>query len=156
MEDKNELYHSDSYLGETYNDGLYHYKYVYKKRINGKWRYFYKNDNAVYEKVKGNPNSKYGTYLHMGPNSTRVGHVVKSNKLFSKTTTSTMKPPGKDRAGATDVITTTREVGKIEQGVDAVKKALGKFGKQTIKTTNKAVNKGKKTLSRLWKKLKNR
>lgn len=39
------LYHSDIYLGETYDDGLRHFKYIDKKMVNGKWKYYYKDDN---------------------------------------------------------------------------------------------------------------
>lgn len=40
---KNELMHSDVYLGKDYSDGLQHWKYISKEFINGKWRYYYTN-----------------------------------------------------------------------------------------------------------------
>lgn len=33
--------HSDSFLGTEFSDELYHWKYIKKKKINGKWRYYY-------------------------------------------------------------------------------------------------------------------
>lgn len=39
---KNNLCHSDIYLGEEFSNGLYHYKYLKKvKSPSGKWRYIY-------------------------------------------------------------------------------------------------------------------
>lgn len=40
----NELYHSDVYLGKDYSDGIKHYKYIKREKVNGRWRYYYKND----------------------------------------------------------------------------------------------------------------
>lgn len=36
-----ELFHSDLFLGSEFSDELYHWKYVKKKKVNGKWRYYY-------------------------------------------------------------------------------------------------------------------
>lgn len=45
----NELYHSDTYLGEDFSDGVYHWKYLDKIKLpKGKWRY-------IYERAKGIP-----------------------------------------------------------------------------------------------------
>lgn len=44
MYNEDELYHSDTYLGEDYTDGIHHWKYIKRERINGKWRYYYKDD----------------------------------------------------------------------------------------------------------------
>ena len=41
---KKTLYHSDTYLGADYSDGIKHWKYIRKyKGKNGKWRYVYFN-----------------------------------------------------------------------------------------------------------------
>ena len=40
-----ELYHSDTYLGEEYaDDSLCHWKYVKKYKVGDKWRYVYKSE----------------------------------------------------------------------------------------------------------------
>lgn len=49
---KNELYHSDIYLGEDYSDGIQHFKYIKREMKNGKWVYYYKD--AEYDKAKKN------------------------------------------------------------------------------------------------------
>lgn len=42
VSDNNGLYHSDTYLGQDYSDGIRHYKYLKKiKTSSGKWRYIY-------------------------------------------------------------------------------------------------------------------
>lgn len=49
---KSELYHSGTYLGKDYSDGIKHWKYVKKERVNGKWRYYYADEeyeNALKE-----------------------------------------------------------------------------------------------------------
>ena len=40
----NELYHSDVYLGKDFSDGIKHFKYIKREKVNGRWRYYYKND----------------------------------------------------------------------------------------------------------------
>ena len=53
--DKNVLYHSDVYLGSTFNDGIYHWKYVKREKRNGKWVYYY--SDPTYDKAKNNYNA---------------------------------------------------------------------------------------------------
>ena len=44
LEKKDSLYHSDTYLGADFSDGIKHWKYIRKyKGKNGKWRYVYFN-----------------------------------------------------------------------------------------------------------------
>ena len=51
-------------------DELYHFKYIFKEpKGNGKYRYYYKGKtingtSAVFQKIEGSPDSKYGTYRH--------------------------------------------------------------------------------------------
>lgn len=42
------IIHSDIYLGKDYSDGIKHWKYIKREKINGKWRYYYKNDRLDY------------------------------------------------------------------------------------------------------------
>ena len=39
----NELYHSDVYLGKDFSDGIKHWKYIKREKVNGRWRYYYTN-----------------------------------------------------------------------------------------------------------------
>lgn len=42
----NELFHSSSFLGEEFSDELYHWKYIRKEKVRGKWKYYYKKSPA--------------------------------------------------------------------------------------------------------------
>lgn len=53
--DKNVLYHSDVYLGATFSDGIYHWKYVKREKRNGKWVYYY--SDPTYDKAKNTYNA---------------------------------------------------------------------------------------------------
>jgi hypothetical protein len=70
-----------------YPDELYHWKYISKKRVNGKWRYTYDTDldNAYKtgEKVKTVESERFGDNGYV----TRAKTVTykDSNSLFSKT-----------------------------------------------------------------------
>lgn len=44
IKDNDSLYHSDIYIGQDYSNGIKHWKYIKRERINGKWRYYYKDD----------------------------------------------------------------------------------------------------------------
>lgn len=62
--DEENLYHSDTYLGEDYSDGIKHWKYVKKETINGKTRYYYSDaeyENAIkdYYKAKSDYSAAY-------------------------------------------------------------------------------------------------
>lgn len=57
---QDELYHSEVYLGEDFSDGIRHWKYVKKERVNGKWRYYY--SDAEYEKAKSKYNKAKANY----------------------------------------------------------------------------------------------
>ncbi len=50
MEEKGVIRHSDIYLGETYDDGIRHWKYIRKEKKNGYTRYYYKDDE--YDKAE--------------------------------------------------------------------------------------------------------
>lgn len=41
------LFHSDTFLGDEFSDEMYHWKYIKKKKVNGKWRYYYDIDDAL-------------------------------------------------------------------------------------------------------------
>lgn len=47
-----ELFHSDTYLGQDFSDGIRHFKYIKREMVNGRWRYYYKDD--AYDKAKAN------------------------------------------------------------------------------------------------------
>lgn len=56
-----ELYHSERYLGQEFSDELYHWKYLSRKRKNGRWVYTYKNQD--YAKAKSNLDKAERDYI---------------------------------------------------------------------------------------------
>ena len=52
LTNKNELFHSDTYLGQDFSDGIRHFKYIKREMVNGRWRYYY--SNAEYNAAKSN------------------------------------------------------------------------------------------------------
>lgn len=159
-----ELYHSDTFLGEEFDDGLMHFKYVHKEKKNGKWHYYYyhkegKNTGAVYEKTKGDKNSKYGTYEHAGGSGNYGGRTVnvkRGNSLLTKTSRQ-----GKEFVRGEDGLNylqdrrdggyyETKEVGLLRQNYDWSSAKVKKFAKKTVKQAKKQINKGKKYISKLF------
>lgn len=45
-----ELFHSAVYLGQDFSDGIRHFKYIKREKINGKWVYTYKDDKLAESK----------------------------------------------------------------------------------------------------------
>lgn len=141
-----ELYHSDIYLGETYNDGIKHWKYVSKQKKNGKWVYYYYEKTApnaynVYKKDSGK--NEYGTYNHDEIGNTgyyrKTAEIKKGKKLF---TTKTRTYGGRFIKKYDDdpgyLVPTTHdviEIGILQQKMDKAKKKI---------------DKGKKWLSKLF------
>ena len=58
---KHELYHTDIYLGQDFSDGIKHWKYVKRVKVNGKWRYYY--DDAEYTNAKNAVKSANKQYV---------------------------------------------------------------------------------------------
>lgn len=146
--EEEELYHSDTYLGDDYSDGIKHWKYIKREKMsNGKYRYWYKesSDNITkLNKTSGDADSKYGTYEHYNDynkESLKI-KVNKSNKLLSSTSNMSWKIKTGDGSGGENrgrVI--TRNIGLIEQNIDYVKKQAAP-----------KIAKAKKWLSDLFKK----
>lgn len=64
VSDNNGLYHSDTYLGQDYSDGIRHYKYLKKiKTSSGKWRYIYDESELKNEQKKIDALKKVRTKL---------------------------------------------------------------------------------------------
>lgn len=55
------LYHSDVYLGQDYTDGIYHFKYIKREKVNGKWVYYYKDD--LLDKARTNKQAAIDRYV---------------------------------------------------------------------------------------------
>ena len=134
------------------DDELKHFKYVFKEKKNGKWVYYYRDDmhkkdgiKEVYEKTKGKPDSKYGTYEH-GSGTIRSPKytikVVKGKKLVGEELTTKNLHSGDSYK--------IRKIGKIEQGYDSAKNKIKKIGKKSVKSLNKQIDRGQKWLNGLF------
>jgi len=145
-----ELYHSNTYLGNDFSDGIQHHKYVKKyPNPNGKgFIYVYKKGNTTLgtARTAGKTGSKYGTFKTVGEKNGRhyekITTTRKSNKLFGSTRT--------DRTVSynRETVKVYHDIGRIERGVVALGKAIKKLAKKT----KKAVNKGKKAVKNFLKK----
>lgn len=148
LTNKNELFHSDTYLGQDFSDGVKHYKYIKKIPIgNGKFRYIYdikdtyNNSNGRYEKIGGKKASKYGTYTKTNKDGGKSTYIVKkSNKLFSEKTGSSISV----NHGPRDY-TTVHNVGRLRQNYDYVSDKVKKATSKTKKKIEKAKTKAKVT-----------
>ena len=152
------LYHSDTYLGETYEDGLRHFRYIDKKMVNGKWRYYYKddklakkkkavdaaqkvmkyenkkrgygNDGGVYYIAKGKE-VKDPTYDVISKNAMMKGLDYAREKYHSDKRKARYNPTVKGLNALSDA---SYAVGKkVRKGKKAVKKALNKISKKKKK-----------------------
>lgn len=152
-----ELQHSD--------DELYHWKYISKKRVNGKWRYKYDDDSKGGGKGEDKPlwavedgktyykndgSSEYGKYT--SGNDTL--EIKKSNKLFSN------KRVIQVSSGNFSRTTTIKEIGKLERSVNKAKNWVRSLfdrkitvnGKTTVQKgkISKTIDKGKKWIKKLF------
>jgi hypothetical protein len=50
---KDELFHSDIYLGKDFSDGIQHFKYIKREKKNGKWVYYYQDDEYEKDRMLG-------------------------------------------------------------------------------------------------------
>lgn len=121
----NELYHSRSY------------KYI-RKEPNGKggYRYYYKiktgkHSSVIAEKVDGDNNSEYGTYVHRGNGNKEVYIKRRSKTLFGSSKSTTKMKDGSKLTIESDSLT-----------------------KQAVHDTGNVINKGKTKAEALFKKLK--
>lgn len=100
---RDELYHSEIYLGKDYSNGVKHFKYIKREMKNGRWVYYYSNDlekqrdilkdNIKYQKnmIKNNKTYKNPiTGKTFGPNHYKKAikydqkDLEKINKKISK------------------------------------------------------------------------
>lgn len=51
-DNETELYHSGTYLGKDYSDGIKHWKYIKKETVNGKTKYYYDDPSKAAKKYK--------------------------------------------------------------------------------------------------------
>lgn len=152
--DRNEsLAHSDIYLGQDYSDGIRHWKYIKKVRKNGKWRYYYKDDNLArakkrYDTDKAAIEYENGKRMYGQKDMT---HQVHRGKVIDDPTYNKL---------ADDVVTSslTYKIAKSrsdqrKKRYKAPIKALNKMSDVSY-NIRKKIKKGKKALAKLFKKKK--
>lgn len=144
---QNELRHSSIYLGRDYDDGIKHWKYVKKEKVNGKWKYYYKDDeydnakteyeNAKnkYERTKYLNELSYKSYRDSYNNMNNTMRLKKKNSL------------DKTSAAINETVNAKRSYEKSRDSMyeakSAVDKALvnlNKIGKK--ETIRKTISKG--------------
>lgn len=146
MFNNSSLYHSDTYLGNDYTDGIKHWKYIKREKKNGRWVYYYKDDNLnklkkerdydlnalKYEnKKRGYGNDSYSHYIHNGK---KVGNDAVYKKLKRDATYS------------------SGNYSFAKYKSDKRKKVYNTLLISPLNTVSKTINKGKNFLSSLLKK----
>lgn len=162
------LYHSDTYLGETYEDGLKHFKYIKREFVNGRWKYYYRDEqyekyNDAYKKsskqVKSNIKNvnKNNAIIDDYNKSGVIGRLRKKDAV-KKATASNEKIAKRHQADVADTqfYNVARGLAKSE---DSTRKSIAKG---TIKVANavsdtayktkKKIKKGKKAVKNALKK----
>lgn len=161
--EENELFHSDEFLGVDFSDEIYHWKYIKKKKVNGKWRYYY--DRSELDKYDQEYSNERTTYKNVNGRTevqkkTKTQYNKTNNWLDSTSkleTTSGVTSKG-DSIGYKKV-TYTKSQGKLSRAqAKGEKKIYDTFlsnkstVKKTMKKASKKINRGKSAISKLLKK----
>lgn len=148
---KDELFHSEIYLGQDFSDGFKHFKYIKREKKNGKWVYYYKDDALKSLQKKAASDSKA-----LQAENKKRGYGNDNNMYFMKDG----KTVGKDKKYQKLANDATYSNYKYELEKNKSEKRKQKLDK-IIKTANtlstasyetkKAVEKGKKKLDKFLK-----
>lgn len=151
---KNELQHSDIYLGTDYDDGIRHWKYIKKEKgKNGKWIYYYKLKNPHTKEVStkeftktkdSSDGDEYGTFESTDKKGKMTVTVNKTNKLFNQKYSVQVG----SKNGPIDMVVSK---GRLEREIiPAVKSAISNVKNKV----SQSVQKGKDFITNLFKKKK--
>lgn len=150
---QDELYHSNVYLGKDYSDGIKHWKYIKKERRNGKWVYYYKDDNLTkakerYDRDKDAIEYENGKRMYGQKDMT---HTTHRGKVIDDPTYNKLRK---------DIVESSIKYKYAKNKSDQRKKKY----KAPIKALNKMsdvnynirkkINRGKKAIAKLFKKMK--
>ena len=146
---RNELYHSDKYLGQDFSDGIKHYKYIKREMKNGRWVYYYKDD--LTNKAQKNFNRAEKKHLKAFNNVSNVrlkrDNAKRNIKYYDKQ--SQISSAHKDVAANTYLDAKWYEFSKKNR-----MKKLGKSYTEDIKSHNKNMNENKADVKKYNKDLK--
>lgn len=142
--DKEELFHSDTFLGDEFSDEMYHWKYIKKKKVNGKWRYYY--DNSELDKF-----ARGDSVVNSKDNTIDTKIYRQSDRLFDKKSTGngSINMTG---AKTVNLNTTIHEQGKLSRSYAKAEKKIfdtfysGKRKNTKVHALKGAVNRGKNAL----------
>lgn len=156
---QNELYHSDTYLGTDYSDGLKHWKYIKRYRgRDGKYRYVYANKEthksinddlrkeqqliSISDKYHKKADRLYNAYerankYNVGTENSRK-NLLNESVNYESTSTRAKIESDKYRNSATKKM--------LDNSVSNINKELINSGKSFINDLLKNVNKVKKIL----------
>lgn len=143
-----ELYHSDEYVGEDYSDGICHWKYIDKKKVNGKWRYIYKLEKGGYDLGK----NLHEKTLSLKNTETGSGVTAATGTKGAKSYVSISKSGGKGKGFTWDYQKVEKKIGNFTVTGKYNKKV--KYFSMKISYTNpkikKATSKGKNFINKLF------
>jgi hypothetical protein len=132
------LYHSDVYLGQDYSDGIQHFKYIKREKVNGKWVYYYKDD--LTKKAEKNYNDKLNKhFVDVGYGSNyqmKLDNAKKDAKKYGKISGKSAKKALKTKWYEFDKRNTLKEESDFASGV-------AKKSKKDIKKYEEKVKKNK-------------
>lgn len=150
------LYHSDTYLGNDYTDGIKHWKYIKREKRNGRWIYYYKDDK--YDKLRNKSSN-----AHIDSNIALNKYYdakKKYDSLNGPTSVNKYKKAMNDKVSAAEKANKARRKSEIaDERFDkyAKKTAIRRLSGQTLvkalNTSSKIVYKGKNKVNKLLKKL---
>lgn len=126
-----ELHHSDEFLGDDFSDELYHWKYIKKKRVNGKWRYYYDIKDALgYDEREKAANDMYTyeqAYKNRIYNQSAEAHERQNRNL---------KQLGKKAQASIKAFDKT-PLGKLENMKDTINSGLSAISKLLLTASSK-------------------
>ena len=139
------------------SDELYHWKYATKKKVNGKWRYYY-DDTGKGKPKKGLSVNDIGRYK-LTTNTSLTAPWSKESKAFSNTYYSVGKIGEEvskdvyDHGDATFLYNgepvkdiAKRKSGEAKKSISKSRKIMSEKVKDLSKTASKQINKGKSWL----------
>lgn len=147
------LFHSDTFLGEEFDDEMCHWKYVKRvKKPNGKYRYYYDREQ-VKEDLGVNAKEEYESAKY------HEKYTHEAKKFWEDSLTSRVKEytsNGKITRGEAAALKLASEnyeyqKVKIAEAKARVSEAAVKYGKTPLGKLEKAKNKGKNFIKKLFK-----
>lgn len=129
-----ELYHSDTYLGSEYDEGLKHWKYIKRYWGKGRWNYVYAN-KETHDTIKRANNTAVDAYRKADPRSNgdgtytagNVGELKRARRTINFRDAVIEKNTVKSKVSK--VAKAVKDIHKdsVKRGTDFIEKLLSKF-----------------------------